>query len=264
VPGLERYCARLARGQARLASDPEAAGAAARGADEAMPGRAAPLVLEARAALALGKLDDAVALFDRGRALETRSVEQPAALYDLATTLRRTGKLRRALDAYRILVPRAAMLSSRAVRALALLEAAHVSMALAAQDDDVAALDEAMAYLREAGRNRHHPNGIDVALSLALTLDRAGRAALADTIVEELVGGNAWAERRATPYLARPGDELALRALALQRHRPRDAARLWRHFLADPQTGGLAKAAAEARMSRLGGSAPSSRRRRSR
>ena len=168
VPGLERYCARLARGQARLASDPEAAGAAARSADEALPGRAAPLVLQARAALALGKLDDAVALFDRARAVEERSVVQPSALYDLATALRRTGRHRQALDVYRILVPRAAMLPTRAARALALLEAAHVSMTLGAQDDSTADLDEALAYLREAGRNRHHPFGTDVALSLAL------------------------------------------------------------------------------------------------
>ncbi|MBW2526211.1 MAG: tetratricopeptide repeat protein, partial [Deltaproteobacteria bacterium] len=248
VVGLDRYCAALARGHARLSFDPAAALDAAKQADEALGGRAAPLVLRARAVLAQGDLDEALRLFERARKLEPHSVEQPAALHDLATVLRRAGKLRAARDAYRLLVPRAAMLPSRADRAAAMLEAAHVSLALHLEGGSPEMLNEAMAYLREAGRDRHHPYRVDVALSLALCLDRAGRAELADAVVAELSTSAHWAEHKPAPYLARSADELALRALALERRQPRDAARLWQRFVALPDTTGAAKEAAAARL----------------
>src|SRR5262245_6111014 len=59
VPSLQRYCDLVARAQAQLGSTPEAARESARLADKALPGRAAPAVILARAALALGSADDA-------------------------------------------------------------------------------------------------------------------------------------------------------------------------------------------------------------
>src|SRR5688572_4019285 len=59
VPNLGRYCDLIARAQAQLATAPGQARAAAREADATMPGRAATAVILARAALALGEVDEA-------------------------------------------------------------------------------------------------------------------------------------------------------------------------------------------------------------
>ena len=67
VPNLARYCDLLARAQAQLTSSPQTARSAALEADEAMPGRAAPAVVIARASLALGELDEAARQFARAK-----------------------------------------------------------------------------------------------------------------------------------------------------------------------------------------------------
>src|SRR5258706_15799622 len=63
-PKLARYCQLLARAQARLDGETDAALVAARAAEEILPGRAAAMVAIGRAALRLGKLNDALAAFD--------------------------------------------------------------------------------------------------------------------------------------------------------------------------------------------------------
>ncbi|WP_433932139.1 hypothetical protein AB3662_46820 [Sorangium cellulosum] len=203
APELPRYCDLLARGQAQLGGNPEAARESARLADQILPGHAAPQVLLARAALALGSPEDAARAFDRARHIDPRSVEDPPTLHDLARSLARTGKRDEALAMYRALVPRIDLLGTADQRALVLLEAAHLSMAAAgaaasakpqggARGEGARAdLDEAIAYLREARQRSQSQLARDVTLSLALALDRAGDRAQADAALEGEVAGGA-------------------------------------------------------------------------
>ncbi|WP_437589729.1 hypothetical protein [Sorangium sp. So ce1000] len=201
APELPRYCDLLARGQAQLGGDAEAARESARVADQILPGHAAPQVLLARAALALGSPEDAARAFDRARRIDPRSVEDPQTMHDLARSLARTGKRDEAIATYRALVPRIDLLGTPDQRALVLLEAAHLSMSAAGAAAPAGAaarppagaqaaaaargdLDEAIAYLREARQRAQTQLARDVTLSLALALDRAGDKAQADAALE--------------------------------------------------------------------------------
>ncbi|WP_437914065.1 hypothetical protein WME73_48620 [Sorangium sp. So ce302] len=212
APELPRYCDLLARGQAQLGGDAEAARESARLADQLLPGHAAPQVLLARAALALGSPEDAARAFERARSVDPRSVEDPQTMHDLARSLARTGKRGEAIAIYRALVPRIDLLGTADQRALVLLEAAHLSMATAgaASVADASArppagahgeaaargdLDEAIAYLREARLRAQTQLARDVTLSLALALDRSGDKAQADAALE----GDATALEAARP-----------------------------------------------------------------
>ncbi|WP_437306493.1 hypothetical protein [Sorangium sp. So ce388] len=227
APELPRYCDLLARGQAQLGDNPEAARESARVADQILPGHAAPQVLLARAALALGSAEDAARAFDRARRIDPRSVEDPHTLHDLARSLARTGKRDEAIAMYRALVPRIDLLGTADHRALVLLEAAHLSMAAAGAGATTAAattaagapgagaradLDEAIAYLREARQRAQTQLARDVTLSLALALDRAGDKAQADAALEGEAAG-------AAPEAARTRAEAAAaRARAADQH----------------------------------------------
>ncbi|WP_437714165.1 hypothetical protein WMF45_49025 [Sorangium sp. So ce448] len=201
APELPRYCDLLARGQAQLGGDAGAARESARLADQLLPGHAAPQVLLARAALALGSPEDAARAFERARSVDPRSVEDPQTMHDLARSLARTGKRGEAIAIYRALVPRIDLLGTADQRALVLLEAAHLSMATAGAASvadasgrppagahgEAAArrdLDEAIAYLREARLRAQTQLARDVTLSLALALDRSGDKAQADAALE--------------------------------------------------------------------------------
>ncbi|WP_437689217.1 hypothetical protein [Sorangium sp. So ce176] len=236
APELPRYCDLLARGQAQLGGNPEAARESARLAAQILPGHAAPQVLLARAALALGSAEDAARAFDSARQIDPRSVEDPHTLHDLARSLARTGKRDEALAMYRALVPRIDLLGAADQRALVLLEAAHLSMAAAGAAASTAAastaaaggaarppagargegaradLDEAIAYLREARQRSQSQLARDVTLSLALALDRAGDRAQADAALEGDVAGAA--ARAADPHAGTAAREHAADDLA--------------------------------------------------
>ncbi|WP_437762732.1 hypothetical protein WMF27_44725 [Sorangium sp. So ce281] len=209
APELPRYCDLLARGHAQLGGDAGAARESARLADQLLPGHAAPQVLIARAALALGSPEDAARAFERARSVDPRSVEDPQTMHDLARSLARTGKRGEAIAIYRALVPRIDLLGTADRRALVLLEAAHLSMATAGAASVAGAsarpptsahrdahrdahreaaargdLDEAIAYLREARLRAQTQLARDVTLSLALALDRSGDKAQADAALE--------------------------------------------------------------------------------
>ncbi|WP_437779889.1 hypothetical protein [Sorangium sp. So ce1097] len=289
APELPRYCDLVARGQAQLGKSPEAARESARLADRILPGHAAPQVLLARAALALGSPEDAARAFDRARHIDPRSVEDPHTLHDLARALARTGKRDEALATYRALVPRIDLLGAADRRALVLLEAAHLSMAVAGPAGKPAAgargeggradLDEAIAYLREARQRAQSQLARDVTLSLALALDRAGDRAQADAALEGVVAGappqavraraadpragaaarehadddlaSAAARLRSVDYLAAPEDRLALEALALERTSTTAAIARWEAYLAGAGGQGPWAAAARARLDAL-------------
>jgi len=253
VPELRKYCFALSRAHARLHTDPAGALTAAKAAEAVLGGRAAPQVVMARAALREGRVNDALAAFDEALKRDPRSIEQPAAMHDLARARLESGQLRAALEAYRVLVPRASLLSSRTLRARVLLEAAHASMAQGATTggDRKRGLDEALAYLREASRDGHHALRQDVALSLTLTLERAGRSAQADAILNEQRGTSHWARRHQAPYLANPDDLHWLRALAQQADNPGAAAEHYQAYLDSPSGSGAYAAIAQARLRTL-------------
>lgn len=268
VPSLERYCDLVARAQAQLTVSPEAARASARLADKALPGRAAPAVILARAALVLGAPGDAVSEFARARAVDPRSVEDPSTMHDLARALQKTGKREDALAAYRALVPRIDLLGTLDRRVSVLLEAAHASMAAVAgtpggEGGEAAAqpaakggaeragarLDEAIAYLREARQRPPTQLSGDVLLSLVLVLDRSGNRAQADAALGDAVETSARA--RTFDYLAAEEDRLALEALAIERSDPGGAVERWEAFLAGAGGKGPWAGAGRARLDAL-------------
>ncbi len=269
VPTLQRYCDLLARAHAELPTMPEAARLAAEEADKALPGHAAPAVVLARAFLATGSVAEAARAFERARAVDPRSVEEPSTMHDLARVLVKTGKRDEALGVYRALVPRVDLLGTTDRRVSVLLEAAHLSMAVEGAGGapptvgELASprarprsagphLDEAIAYLREARQRPANPLTGDVLLSLALALDRAGSRDDADATLGE--AGRAGARLRAGSgagplgYLVTPEDGAALDALAAEGADRAAAQKAWEGYLAGAGGKGPWAAAARARL----------------
>jgi tetratricopeptide (TPR) repeat protein len=268
-PNLARYCDLMARAQTELGAQPEAAKTAAIEADQALAGRAAPAVVLARAELALGSLEAAAAAFDKARAIDPRSVEDPGTMHDLARVLARTGKRDEALAVYRALVPRVDLLGTPDRRISVLIEAAQVSMAAEAAGTGTALadvgkkptggrLDEAAAYLREARSRPATQLAGDVLLSLALVLDRAGDREQADAALAEAQRSGftdrfrSGAGKASAPACcAAPEDALALAALAAEGRDRVEAQKAWEAFLAGPGGKGAWAGAAKARLDGL-------------
>jgi len=272
VPTLQKYCDMLSRARAQLSSNPELSRAAAAEADKALPGKAAPKVALARAALALGDLETAAKQFLAAKAIDPRSVEDPQSMHDLARVLRKTGKRDDALTVYRALVPRVDLLSSTERRVSVFLEAAHASMAAHAAEStgggadkpavkagDAKAtdankpspLDEAIAYLREAKQRPPTQLANDVALSLVLALDRAGERDQADAALADAHRSGARVRQSSLDYLSSNDEKLALEALVLEGSDRAAAMKSWEAYLATPAGKGPWAAAAHARLDAL-------------
>lgn len=266
VPTLQKYCDMLSRARAQLASNPELSKAAAQEADKALPGKAAPKVALARAALALGDLETAAKQFLAAKAIDPRSVEDPSTMHDLCRVLRKTGKKAEALTVYRALVPRVDLLSTTTRRVSVLLEAAHASMAASADEGDkdkadkpaksdsamkASPLDEAIAYLREAKQRPPTLLSNDVALSLVLALDRAGERDQADAALADAHRAGARVRQSSLDYLSSPDDKLALEALVQEGSDRAAAMKAWEAYLATPSGKGPYAVAARARLDSL-------------
>jgi tetratricopeptide (TPR) repeat protein len=259
----------VARAQAQLSTSPAAAIETAALAEKALPGRAGPAVILARASLALGKIDEAAREFERARAIDPRSVEDPSTMYDLARVLRRTKKLAEALVVYRALVPRIDLLPHADRRVSVLLEAAHVSMAAEAlprgDTPQQPRLDEAIAYLREARQRPPTQLTADVLLSLALVLDRAGDKVQADAALGDAhrlgaqlhapgsgsAGGSAAGPPGPLEYVALPGDQAALEALSREATDRTLAIKSWEAFLSNQSASSPWAPAARMRLEHL-------------
>jgi len=265
-PKLQRYCHLIARAHTRLSHSSREAREAALAADKLVPGRAAPQVVLGRCAVRDGDAKGALAAFAEALKRDPRAVEQPLAMHDLALAHWRAGKLTDALATYRVLVPRSTLLPSRERRAQVLLEAAHVAMAVAARapKGTTRNLEEALAYLREAARDPHQAQRLDVGLSLVLALDRAGRRAQANAVLAEQRGTESWAARDGTDYLGSPAELPALRALALERTQPVQAGQHWQQYLDRLAPSHPFRKAAETRRASLRGPKKKPRRRRPR
>ncbi len=253
APGLTDYCDALARGYARLRHSASAAQEAARAAERALPGHAAPHVLEARALLAEDKPAQAFKSFQQALKLSRRALRAPSALHDLAVAALRSGHTPEALAAYRALVPRASLLGAMQ-RQRVYVEAAELVMSLGPKQ-----LDEAIGYLTEARRRGSPPGfGDYVSAALALALDRQGRDEEARGVAAE--AGGAWsligriksespahggdgrtapgahdsARRSAEQPVLPPGELHAMAAILAERDDPPLAREQWRAFLASP------------------------------
>ena len=184
APGLQGYCAALARGYARLRGDPSGALKAAADAERALGGRAGAAALRGRALLRLARAEEARTEFIRARSLDRHSLETPATLHDFATASLLAGRVQDAVEAYRALVPRAGLLVGPIRRQRAYVEAAAVVMQLGEPG-----LDEAIGYLNEA-RRQGSPPGYEAFVlgALALALDRQGHPQQARGVAAETPG----------------------------------------------------------------------------
>jgi hypothetical protein len=266
-PGIGEYCDLLARGYASLGRSPETALEAGARAARIMHGRAAPLVLEARAELALGGTDRAWKLFSSARAADKRSTEAPEALHDFAVTAERTGHVREALAAYRALVARADMLESALCRERVYVEAAALAM-----QQGASGLNEAVGYLSEA-RQRSIPPGFEdyVLSALALALDRQGSSDEASGVAAEVEttadlraalkapgARSGTAECAGAPVLP-PGELHAMIAIVAQRQDADLAREQWSAYLASAH--GAWTGYAKKKLAALGGKRRKARRR---
>jgi tetratricopeptide (TPR) repeat protein len=232
-PEIRRYCDLVASAASKLAGNAvmaQAALAAAREANEVLPGHAAPRVLEGRALAALGKLDEALAVLRDGKTRDRAGLDDPLALFAWARVLARTGHPGEAVEAYRALLPRTASLTT-VDRAAAAVEAGLVTMRA-----DAAGLDDAIAALREALREAQDDTLSVAILALALALDRRGDAGEARALLAERGPGDprtALASPRAKDVLAvAPAEAYALAGLGLEASDVAGARDGWEQYVA--------------------------------
>ncbi len=237
-PELRKYCDRVASASSKLAGTAAMAQAAlesARAADALVPGHAAPLVLEGRALVALGKLGDALGALERAKDREPGAFDDPLALLAYARALARTGHSAEAADAYRALLPRASGFSA-SDRAAAEVEAGLVAMSRAAQG-----LDEAVASLREAVREAQDESQTVAVLALALALDRRGDVDEARALLGERLHGDprtALASLRGKELLAvAPAESDSLAGLGLESTDPAGSRDAWERYAAASPNG---------------------------
>jgi hypothetical protein len=236
-PGLEHYCDVLAKGYGKLRTAPSDAIAFSAEATRLMPSASAPLVLEARAKVALGSFPDAFALFERARGISREGLDAPGALHDFAIAAQKTNHQREALDAYRSLAPQAELFDDADEALRVFIEGAFVAMSQGPEH-----LGEAVGYLNEARRMPKVPeldNYLLAALSLAL--DRQGRRSEALGIAAESTGPfQLEDERNAGAKLGRtrpvlPDGELDAMIAVLAERRDRElAAERWQSYIDSP------------------------------
>jgi len=232
-PELRRYCNLVAGAASKLAGPSTAAEAAleaAREAERVLPGHGASRALEGRALLALGRLDEALAVLVDAKGREGKAFDDPLALLAWARALARTGRRNEASDAYRDLLPRASAFSKTDQATLA-LEAGLVAMTRG-----TAGLDDANAALREALRESPEDDIRDVAaLALAVALDRGGQVEEARALLSERLRGDPRrlvAANGATEAIAvAPAEASALVGLALEANDAAGAHDAWQTYL---------------------------------
>ncbi len=239
-----------------MGREPKAALESADAAHALEPGRAAPLIVRARALLRLGRVEKSLGAFTAASALDRHSVNSPLVLWDLATAQRRAGNLGEARASYRRLVPLATLLPRAEDRVTVLLEAAHTTMASeGAAETGPPRFEETLEYLRQAMQEARGSSRLDAALSLALALDRAGQRERADALLGEAKSAATWVRRTAASYVANPKDAVALAALSLENTAPREALAAYEKFLAAPPSQDAFVKSAKERAARLEGSA---------
>jgi tetratricopeptide (TPR) repeat protein len=228
-PEVDRYCDLLARGFGELPFAPDTARERADAADRVSPGHAAPAVLRGRAYAGLKDYAHAVTELERARAIDSRSLDDPATLRDLARALSRSGRGADALVVYRALGPRLVLFPSLEERARTFLEGAELAFALGSS-----ALDDAIAFLSEAKQLAVRDLQWRVASELALALDRRGRSNEAASLALDLARGL----RKEPPPVtgddaskSLAGEQQAALALVLESIDAQRASQAWERYL---------------------------------
>jgi hypothetical protein len=168
--------------------------------------------------------DKAAAEFERARAIDPRSVEDPASMREWARALARVSRATEALAVYRTLGPRLSALSSADERARTFLEGAEVAFSVGA-----IALDDAIAFLGEAKQLAARDLEWRVGAELALALDRKGAKDEAAGLVAELARRRKKGPRATTDPPS--PDEQAATALVLESIDLRQSLEAWNHYL---------------------------------
>ena len=180
-PETDAFCRTLARGYARLESEPKEALELARKAAELRPGDPAERLLEGRALARSGQVGAAWRVL--GPLFAEATLDDAPSLHDVARVALVAGDLDAAERAYRRLVPRVGLLGSGEARRIAYVEAASLLLARGSRG-----IDEALGYLAEA-RAITLSGDRDLVLGLtALAHSRAGRVEQARAAARESDG----------------------------------------------------------------------------
>jgi len=256
-PELRHYCDVLATGSSKLVSLATAADALRAGqeADQIMPGHAAPLALEGRALVKLGRFTEAYTAFTEAKKRDARSLDDPSALLAFARACQRSNHAGEALAAFRSLLPRADGLAA-GERAPAYVEAAFVAMSASPGN-----VDDAIAMLRQARREATDALQPISTLALALALDRSGARDEARAVLDDRAKAAARNVARDTNVtsllgpLAYEGEAMA--ALGLETVDAPAAHDAWQRYVEAAGASGVwvdhAKARVQATPSRPGG-----------
>jgi tetratricopeptide (TPR) repeat protein len=179
---LNLFCSELARGYAELRTNPTAALASAERAGTKMPTRAEPQVLKGRALLALERPDAAYAALHAAFGAQPQALQASEALHDYAVAAALAGDLNESRQAFRVLVPRASLFDETVREQLVYIEASNLAMTRGESG-----LNEAIGFLSQAQRRGLVPGlRVFAVASLALALDRQGRAEQARGVLSEL------------------------------------------------------------------------------
>jgi hypothetical protein len=180
---VERFCATLARGLARLERSPAEALELAREAIRIAPRETLGPLLEGRALLRLGRANEAWQRLSPLVLASAPGLDDASSLHDVARAALLSGVLDDAQRLYRLLMPRSVVLGSEQLRRTATIEAAGLALARGPAE-----LEEALGYLSEA-RSSPAAGDRDLVLALlALSLDRAGRHEQARAVAREASG----------------------------------------------------------------------------
>jgi hypothetical protein len=251
-PTLDHYCDLLAIGFAQLPFSPDKALEIAERADATSPGRAGPAVLRGRAYAVKKSWEQATEAFEKARAIDARSLEDPLTMREWARALARVGRGKEALAVYRTLGPRLSALSSADDRARTFVEAAELAFSLGPE-----ALDDAVAFLGEAKQLAGRDLEWRVGAELALALDRKGARDEAAGIVADLA--RRWRKGTVAASGFESPDEQAANALVLEAIDARQAAEAWDKYLAAAERGPFAEHARQRALAarKKAGDAPS-------
>lgn len=238
-PSLKEHCLELQQGIRRFRNGEFLQSVAlADRAELLSPGLAGPHVVRGEALARWGKYKEAHDAFEKARAIHPRALDDAEALDDLGFVQVRLGKLDEARKTYRALLPRVAgPLGLCAVGGeCEAAGTAYLTAGMLALEQGKAAIDEAVAVLREArGKSPASSSVRRVAtLALALALDRRGDVAQARELTTELAKTAGIPGELPTEISSRfPAVEeaLAVRAIGLEATEPAAALEVWRKYL---------------------------------
>jgi tetratricopeptide (TPR) repeat protein len=183
LPEVVRSCRSLSRAHARLGAHPAEALALAEAAEAAPVNAARARLLRGRALFRLGRVAEAWVVLAPFLEPAAAPLDDAQALFDIARSALSAGVLDAAARAYRLLVPRSALLGSRQTERIVLIEAASLALARGPAD-----IDEALGYL-DTARAIPLAGERDLVLGLtALALERSGRTEQARAAAREADG----------------------------------------------------------------------------